>query len=129
MPLSNRSFATAGKAAIYRSFINSSTWYAACEEGHFFWAGPDRHSVAEAEADAANHNQRKHAGSHGATCCATSRARGINRLSFARVWCGINCCTMNANPVDRKGLLFSANIPIRHLTERGSTRRIGEAER
>lgn len=63
---SNRSYATPEKAATYRAFVSSSTWYAACADGHFFWAGPDRHSVAEAEADADQHNRMKHGGEHSA---------------------------------------------------------------
>lgn len=80
MPISNRSFATPEKAAIYRAYINSSSWYAACEAGHFFWAGPDRLTFAEAEADALNHNERKHGCQHPAiVLCNLDGALGDER--------------------------------------------------
>jgi hypothetical protein len=37
-------------------------WYAACQSGHAFWAGPDRDIYQEAAADARNHDARRHDG-------------------------------------------------------------------
>jgi hypothetical protein len=38
----------------------ASGFYAACEDGHPFWSGPDRTTYSEADQDAKSHDQRAH---------------------------------------------------------------------
>lgn len=38
------------------------TYYAACEDGHEFWSGPDRDTYVAAEEDAHAHDNEKHGG-------------------------------------------------------------------
>jgi hypothetical protein len=40
----------------------ASQWYAACETGHPFWAGPDRDTYKEAHKDATDHDTAQHGG-------------------------------------------------------------------
>lgn len=44
-------------------FNASTAFYAACESGHFFWAGPDRSTYADAAKDARDHDSTSHGGS------------------------------------------------------------------
>lgn len=37
-------------------------WYASCESGHPYWAGPDETTFADAQADGNTHDQNVHDG-------------------------------------------------------------------
>jgi hypothetical protein len=43
-----------------RNAIKAGIWYAACEDGHPFWSGPDRKKYSQADQDAKSHDKRKH---------------------------------------------------------------------
>jgi hypothetical protein len=40
--------------------LKTTIWYAACEDGHPFWSGPDRKSTKEAQDDADAHDRKVH---------------------------------------------------------------------
>jgi hypothetical protein len=40
--------------------LKTTSWYAACEDGHPFWSGPDRNISKDAENDAAVHDKKVH---------------------------------------------------------------------
>ena len=42
--------------------LSATTYYAACEDGHAFWAGPDRGSYDAAQQDATDHDINRHGG-------------------------------------------------------------------
>ena len=44
-----------------RKAIKGGSWYAACEDGHALWLGPDRSTYEKAKIDAETHDKKKHA--------------------------------------------------------------------
>jgi len=40
--------------------LTASCWYAACEDGHPFWSGPDETTYRQAQVDASSHDQGVH---------------------------------------------------------------------
>jgi hypothetical protein len=50
------------KAKRMETLTSSTTWYAACQSGHPFWAGPDRGSYDAAQGDASKHDDSRHGG-------------------------------------------------------------------
>jgi hypothetical protein len=43
-----------------RRALKTTIWYAACEDGHPFWSGPDRDTSAKAQSDADTHDRKVH---------------------------------------------------------------------
>jgi hypothetical protein len=50
------------KRKAYKKAMDASSWYAACESGHPFWAGPDEDLYDDAQADATAHDEATHGG-------------------------------------------------------------------
>lgn len=51
------------KAEAFGALSPNTSWYAACQSGHAFWAGADRNSYGAAQADATAHDRARHGGS------------------------------------------------------------------
>lgn len=43
-----------------RRALKTTIWYAACEDGHPFWSGPDRDTTTTAQGDADAHDKKVH---------------------------------------------------------------------
>lgn len=43
-----------------RSLSSDTIWYAACEDGHPFWSGPDEKTYDAAQTDATAHDKSVH---------------------------------------------------------------------
>ena len=53
---------TEKKRKKYREVMDATIWFAACEQGHEYWDGPNRSTQAEATNDARAHDINVHAG-------------------------------------------------------------------
>jgi hypothetical protein len=57
-----RDFSEAKRQALASALRPDAIWYAACETGHPFWAGPNHAGYADASADAVAHDESTHNG-------------------------------------------------------------------